>query len=66
MRRLNICKERGSGIDKAIFQIEMFQLPAPDFQVTSNHTKAILYAPKKLADMGRNNEFHKAFKLYIT
>lgn len=51
MRRLNICEERGSGIDKVIFQVEMFQLPAPDFQVTSNHTKAILYAPKDLAGM---------------
>lgn len=51
MRRMNICEERGSGIDKVISQVELFQLPAPDFQVTTNHTKAILYAPRKLAKM---------------
>jgi ATP-dependent DNA helicase RecG len=51
MRRLNICEERGSGIDKVIFQVELFQLPAPDFQVSASHTKAILYAPQKLSDM---------------
>jgi len=51
MRRLNICEERGSGIDKVIFQVELYQLPAPDFQVTANHIKAVLFAPKKLADM---------------
>jgi len=27
MRRMNICEERGSGIDKVIFHVEFFQLP---------------------------------------
>jgi len=30
MRRLGICEEKGSGIDKVIFYNEMYQLPAPD------------------------------------
>jgi predicted HTH transcriptional regulator len=29
MRRVGICEERGSGIDKVVAQIEVFQLPAP-------------------------------------
>lgn len=33
MRRFRICEERGSGIDKVIVQIEMFQLPPPLFEV---------------------------------
>jgi len=28
MRRFRICEERGSGIDKVVFQVELFQLPA--------------------------------------
>lgn len=32
MRRLRICEEKGSGIDKVIDAVEMFQLPAPDFR----------------------------------
>jgi ATP-dependent DNA helicase RecG len=37
LRRMNIVEERGTGIDKAITQIELFQLPAPDFQTTITH-----------------------------
>jgi predicted HTH transcriptional regulator len=62
MRRLNICEERGSGIDKVISQVEMFQLPAPDFQVSPNHTKVVLYAPKKLADMGRSDRIRACYQ----
>jgi len=51
MRRLNFCEERGTGIDKVIFQIEFFQLPAPDFRKTTQSTVAILYGPKKLKEM---------------
>jgi predicted HTH transcriptional regulator len=32
MRRFRICEERGSGIDKVVFQVELFQLPAPLFK----------------------------------
>jgi ATP-dependent DNA helicase RecG len=62
MRRLNICEERGSGIDKVIFEVESYQLPAPDFQVTSNHTKAILYAPKPLSKMDRNDRVRACYQ----
>ncbi len=62
MRRMNICEERGSGIDKVIFQVELFQLPAPDFQVTSNHTKVVLYAPKKLAEMNQGDRTRACYQ----
>lgn len=51
MRRLNICEERGSGIDKVIFNAELFQLPPPDFSVHPSHTRAILYAPQPFSEM---------------
>ena len=53
MRRLNICEERGSGIDKVIFYIEMFQLPPPDFRVPTGSTQVILLAPQTFAEMDR-------------
>jgi len=43
LRRGRVCEEKGSGIDKVIDSIEVFQLPAPEFQVMQSHTKAILY-----------------------
>ena len=62
MRRMNICEERGSGIDKVVFQVELYQLPPPDFQVTSNHTKAILFARKKLSQMDKNDRIRACYQ----
>jgi predicted HTH transcriptional regulator len=53
MRRLNICEERGSGIDKVILAIEMFQLPPPDFRVPQGSTRVLLLAPQTFAAMDR-------------
>lgn len=62
MRRVNICEERGSGIDKVILQVEMFQLPAPDFIVTSKHTKSILYAHKSFSDMEKSDRIRACYQ----
>ena len=53
MRRAGICEERGSGIDKVVFQCELYQLPAPVFEVTESLTKAILFAYKPFKDRER-------------
>lgn len=53
MRRMNICEERGSGIDKTLFHIELHQLPAPDFRVTDFHTVATLFAAVPLDRMDK-------------
>lgn len=51
MRRIGICEERGSGIDKVIAQIELYQLPAPIFEQTDEHTRVVLFAHKDYRDM---------------
>jgi len=53
MRRFRVCEERGSGIDKVVFQIELFQLPAPLFETPEGFTRAVLFAHKPLAAMNR-------------
>src|SRR5262249_4421951 len=53
MRRVGICEERGSGIDKVVFQTEYYQLPAPSFETHENSTKAVLFAHKRLNDMDK-------------
>ena len=53
MRRVGICEERGSGVDKVVFQTELFQLPAPSFETPEGSTRAILYGHKALSDMDR-------------
>ena len=62
MRRMNICEERGSGIDKVIFQVEAFQLPAPDFRVTEHHTIAVLYGPRPLSQMDKADRIRACYQ----
>jgi ATP-dependent DNA helicase RecG len=53
MRRFRICEERGSGIDKVVAQVELFQLPAPLFESPEGFTRSVLFAHKPLAAMDR-------------
>jgi predicted HTH transcriptional regulator len=62
MRRMNICEERGSGIDKVVKAAEAFQLPAPRFDTLSEHTKATLFAPRKLADMDKDDRIRACYQ----
>lgn len=62
MRRLNMCEERGSGIDKVVFHVELFQLPAPEFLVTENHTRAVLFAYKPLNEMSKDDKIRACYQ----
>ena len=62
MRRMNICEERGSGIDKVIFNVEAFQLPAPDFRVAGDSTVAVLYGPRKFSQMDREERVRACYQ----
>ncbi len=62
MRRINICEEKGSGIDKVIFQAEFYQLPAPDFQTSEKHTKTILFSKQNLNDMDKNDKVRACYQ----
>ena len=53
MRRIGICEERGSGIDKVVFQTEFYQLPAPSFEVVEYNTISILFKSLPLKDMDK-------------
>ncbi len=62
MRRFNICEEKGSGIDKTIKSIELFQLPAPNFLEYDNGTKVILYEYKKLNEMNNDDKIRACYQ----
>lgn len=61
MRRINICEERGSGIDKVVFQTELYQLPAPMFETSERHTKAILFAHKEYNEMDTDEKVRACY-----
>lgn len=62
MRRMNMCEERGSGIDKVIFHIEVYQLPAPAFTKTQEHTKATLFSHKSLSQMDKEDRVRACYQ----
>lgn len=51
MRRIKICEDRGTGIDKVIKEIESYQLPPPSFTVNQSSFIATLYGMKDFSDM---------------
>lgn len=61
MRRFRICEERGSGIDKVVFQVELFQLPAPLFEKPEGFTRTVLFAHKPLAEMDKADRIRACY-----
>lgn len=55
MRRMNICEERGSGIDRVIYEAEPYQLPAPKFQGDPQRTMVTVYGPQPFENMDRED-----------
>jgi len=62
MRQMGICEERGSGIDKVINAIEIFQLPAPKFIAEKDFFKVILFAPLKFEDMDKQDRIRATYQ----
>jgi len=61
MRRIGVCEERGSGIDKVVFETEFYQLPAPVFEVPGKNTRAILFAHRAFKDMSKEDRVHACY-----
>jgi predicted HTH transcriptional regulator len=62
MRRLNLCEERGSGVDRAIGAIELYQLPPPAFEVVEGHTRVTLFSPRTHAEMDRQDRVRACYQ----
>ncbi len=61
MRRFGICEERGSGVDRVVTEIEIFQLPAPLFEAPEGFTRAVLFAHKPLAKMDKADRMRACY-----
>jgi ATP-dependent DNA helicase RecG len=61
MRRVGICEERGSGVDKVVFETEYYQLPAPLFETVEGNTRAVLFAHRSLNDMDRTDKVRACY-----
>ncbi len=62
MRRFGICEEKSSGIDRVIAEVELHQLPAPDFLVEYKRTVVVLYGPRDFRDMDRADRVRACYQ----
>jgi predicted HTH transcriptional regulator len=62
MRRLGVCEEKGSGIDRVISTVEAFQLPAPDFRVEHERTVATIYGLRPFEEMTKDDRIRACYQ----
>lgn len=62
MRRLGICEEKSSGIDKVVQAAELYQLPAPDFRTGHRRTYATIFGPREFDAMDRDDRVRACYQ----
>jgi len=62
MRRMGICEEKSSGIDRVVQAAEMFQLPAPDFRGGHRRTTVTIYGPTPFDAMDREDRVRATYQ----
>lgn len=62
MRRIGMCEEQGSGIDKVIIAAEEAQLPPPDFQAEGPNMRATVFSRKTFGSMSQEERVRGCFQ----
>lgn len=61
MRRMGICEEQGSGLDKVFTEVEFFQLPAPLLKASGNAMQVVLFGPRSFAEMSTDERVRACY-----
>lgn len=51
MRRMGLCEEGGTGIDKVVEAVETAQRPPPEFRAEANATRVTLFGPRRFSEL---------------
>lgn len=62
MRRMHICEEKSSGIDRVVTAAEVFQLPAPDFRSAHQRTNVVIFGPRDFEGMDRDDRIRACYQ----
>ena len=62
MRRMGICEEKSSGIDRVVQAAEVYQLPAPDFRAGHRRTIVTIYGPRPFEQMDRSDRTRACYQ----
>ena len=61
MHLFHIAEERGSGWDKIAFEVEFHQLPAPLIEVGNGGTRVVVYGPRPLDKMDKDDRVRAVY-----
>lgn len=62
MRRMRICEEKGSGVDRVVHNAEAFQLPAPLFRENVDRTVVTIFGLRPFEDMDRDDRVRACYQ----
>lgn len=62
MRRMHICEEKGSGIDRVIRSVEFSQLAAPSISAAYRRTEVVVFGHRDFESMDRNERVRAAYQ----
>ena len=62
MRRMRLCEEHGTGIDKVLIAVEMNHLPSPEFRSEGDAMHVKLFAPRRFVDMAMDERVRACFQ----
>jgi ATP-dependent DNA helicase RecG len=62
MRKLRICEEKGSGIDRVVRAAELWQVSAPDFRVGHHSTTVVISGAKEFDDLTRDERIRACYQ----
>lgn len=62
MRRMGVCEEKSSGIDRVVQAAEVYQLPAPDFRAAHRRTVVTIYGPRPFEEMDRDDRIRACYQ----
>lgn len=61
LRRIGVCEERGSGIDKVVAMTEFYQLPAPIFETMPEYTRVVLFAHRCFKEIDKSERIRATY-----
>ncbi|GAT32472.1 predicted transcriptional regulator [Terrimicrobium sacchariphilum] len=62
MRRMHICEEKSSGIDRVVQTAEVYQLPAPVFRADFRRTNVVIFGPRSFEEMDRDDRVRACYQ----
>ena len=59
---MNLCEELGTGIDKVIRSVELYQLPPPDFRSEGDGLRVVLLAPRQFTEITLEDKIRACYQ----